>query len=644
MGKNLLLWLVIGLTMMSLFNMFSAPMQKAEKMAYSTYIEKVDNGMVETATIKDNLVNGQYRDNSGELKNYNVTVPGNDTALSQRLLDQHVVINVKAPDEVPFLLSILISWFPMLLLIGVWVFFMRQMQGGGKGGAMGFGKSKAKLLNENTAKVTFEDVAGCDEAKQEVTEVIEFLRDPSKFTRLGGKLPKGVLLVGPPGTGKTLLARAIAGEAEVPFFSISGSDFVEMFVGVGASRVRDMFEQAKKHAPCIIFVDEIDAMGRHRGAGVGGGNDEREQTLNQMLVEMDGFESNEGVILVAATNRPDVLDPALLRPGRFDRQVVVPRPDLLGREQILKVHMRKVPLSSDVNGKELARGTPGFSGADLANLVNEAALNAARFDRDKVMRADFETAKDKVMMGTERRSMLISDDQKETTAYHEAGHTLVAKHLKNADPVHKVSIIPRGQALGITMQMPEEDRFNHDKEYLLDQISIMMGGRLGEELVLGQMTTGASNDFERATQLARNMVTQWGMSELGPMVYGEREHEPFLGRDITRQTNISEETARKIDGVVRKIIEENYDRAKLLLEEHMDQLHLLAKGLIKYETLDTTDIDRVMEGKEPLLIKDAEQKSSATPPPSEEPEAKVDVGDDEKKSSGDEAGQASKTS
>ncbi len=639
MGKNVLLWVVIGLTMMSLFNMFSAPMPKTDKMAYSTFVEKVDKGMVETATIKDNLLVGQYRDTSGELKNFNVTVPNNDSTLTKRLLDQHVVVNVKEKDEVPFFLSVLISWFPMLLLIGVWVFFMRQMQGGGKGGAMGFGKSKAKLLNQDSARATFEDVAGCDEAKQEVTEVIEFLREPSKFTRLGGKIPKGVLLVGPPGTGKTLLARAIAGEADVPFFSISGSDFVEMFVGVGASRVRDMFEQAKKHAPCIIFVDEIDAMGRHRGAGIGGGNDEREQTLNQMLVEMDGFESNEGVILVAATNRPDVLDPALLRPGRFDRQVVVPRPDLLGREQILKVHMRKVPLSSDVNGKELARGTPGFSGADLANLVNEAALNAARYDRDKVTRDDFETAKDKVMMGTERRSMIISDDQKKTTAYHEAGHTLVAKHLKTADPVHKVSIIPRGQALGITMQLPEEDRFNHDKEYLLDQIAIMMGGRLGEELVLGQMTTGASNDFERATQLARNMVTQWGMSELGPMVYGEREHEPFLGREITRQTNISEETARKIDSVVRNLIEDNYERAKKILEKHIDQLHLLAKALIKYETLDTTDIDRVMEGKEPLLIKEYEEPPKSSKKPPEEPSENVDIGSDAKgdKPSGDEA-------
>jgi len=640
MGKNVLLWLVIGLTMMSLFNMFSSPIAKGEKMAYSTFVEKISQGMVETATIKDREVVGQFRDASGELKNFDVTVP-NDPNLYQRLLDQHVMVNVKAKDEVPFFLSILISWFPMLLLIGVWVFFMRQMQGGGKGGAMSFGKSRAKLLNENTNRVTFEDVAGCDEAKQEVTEVIEFLRDPSKFTRLGGKIPKGVLLVGPPGTGKTLLARAIAGEAEVPFFSISGSDFVEMFVGVGASRVRDMFEQAKKSAPCIIFMDEIDAMGRHRGAGIGGGNDEREQTLNQLLVEMDGFESNEGVILVAATNRPDVLDPALLRPGRFDRQVVVPRPDLLGREQILKVHMRKVPLASDVNARELAQGTPGFSGADLANLVNEAALNAARYDRDKVMRADFESAKDKVMMGTERRSMIISEDQKKTTAYHEAGHTLVAKHLKTADPVHKVSIIPRGQALGVTMQLPEEDRFNHDRDFLLDQIAIMMGGRLGEELVLGQMTTGASNDFERATQLARNMVTQWGMSdELGPMVYGEREHEPFLGREITRQTNISEETARKIDAVVRKLIEDNYGRAKSILEEHMDQLHLLAKALIKYETLDTTDIDRAMEGKAPLLIKEAEIPPSSGKKPPEEPSAKVDISDDnDAEPSGDEAEQ-----
>ena len=611
-GKNLLLWLIIGITMVSLFNMFNPPVKPGEGMTYSAFIEKVDGDMVDTARIKEHEVSGQYRNLQGELRTYQVTIP-DDPTLTQRLIDHHVEVNVSKPEEVPFILSVLISWFPMLLLIAVWVFFMRQMQGGGRGGAMSFGKSKAKLLSQNTNRVTFTDVAGCDEAKQEVTEVIEFLRDPSKFTRLGGKIPKGVLLVGPPGTGKTLLARAIAGEADVPFFTISGSDFVEMFVGVGASRVRDMFEQAKKSAPCIVFVDEIDAMGRHRGAGIGGGNDEREQTLNQMLVEMDGFETNEGVILVAATNRPDVLDPALLRPGRFDRQVVVPRPDLKGREEILRVHMRKVPLSSDVEVKALARGTPGFSGADLANLVNEAALNAARFGADKVGNADFETAKDKVMMGTERRSMIISDEQKKTTAYHEAGHTLVAKYLKTADPVHKVSIIPRGQALGVTMQLPLEDRFNHDAEYLRDQIAIMMGGRLGEELVLDQKTTGASNDFERATQLARNMVTQWGMSdELGPMVYGEREHEPFLGREITRQTNISEETARKIDGVVRKMVDANYNRAKDILVEHMDQLHMLAQALIEYETLDGQEIDDVMAGKS--LHRTERQKADKAPP------------------------------
>jgi len=570
---------------------------------------------VETATIKDHQVVGQYRNTQGELKSYQVQVPPDDGMLTKRLLDNHVVVNVQEPEQVPFFLSVLISWFPMLLLIAVWVFFMRQMQGAGKGGALSFGKSRAKMLTENKNRVTFEDVAGCDEAKQEVTEVIEFLRDPSKFTRLGGKIPKGVLLVGPPGTGKTLLARAIAGEAEVPFFSISGSDFVEMFVGVGASRVRDMFDQAKKQAPCIVFIDEIDAMGRHRGAGIGGGNDEREQTLNQLLVEMDGFESNEGVILVAATNRPDVLDPALLRPGRFDRQVVVPTPDIGGREQILKVHMRKVPLSTDVEVKMLARGTPGFSGADLANLVNEAALNAARLGRDKVSKADFETAKDKVMMGAERRSMILSDEQKRTTAYHEAGHTLVAKNLKHADPVHKVSIIPRGRALGVTMQLPVEDRFNHDREYLEDQISIMMGGRLGEELVLKQMTTGASNDFERATKLARNMVTMWGMSEsMGPMVYGDRDEEIFLGREVTRHQNVSEDTARAIDGEVRRLIDTNYARAKKILTDHMDQLHYLAEALIEYETLEDDEIDQIMAGKK--LHREVPPEKPHAPPPS----------------------------
>jgi len=618
-AKNLLLWLVIGITMVSLFNMFNPPLKSGESMSYSAFIEKVDGDMVETAKIREHDVSGQYRNLQGDLRTYQVTIP-EDSGLTKRLIDHHVEVNVSKPEEVPFLLSVLISWFPMLLLIAVWVFFMRQMQGGGRGGAMSFGKSRAKLLTQNTAKVTFSDVAGCDEAKQEVTEVIEFLREPSRFTRLGGKIPKGVLLVGPPGTGKTLLARAIAGEADVPFFTISGSDFVEMFVGVGASRVRDMFEQAKKSAPCIVFVDEIDAMGRHRGAGIGGGNDEREQTLNQMLVEMDGFEANEGVILVAATNRPDVLDPALLRPGRFDRQVVVPRPDLHGREEILHVHMRKMPLSSNVDVKVLARGTPGFSGADLANLVNEAALNAARFGADKVGNADFETAKDKVMMGTERRSMLLSDEQKKTTAYHEGGHTLVAKYLKNADPVHKVSIIPRGMALGVTMQLPEEDRYNHHRDYLEDQIAIMMGGRLGEELVLGQMTTGASNDFERATQLARNMVTLWGMSDtLGPMVYGEKEQELFLGREVTRTQNVSEQTAQKIDVQVRKLIDGNYARAKKILEEHMDQLHLLAEALIEFETLDGPEIDDVMAGKalhraEPRQAKKPPQDPSASAP------------------------------
>lgn len=503
MGKNLILWLVIGLTMMSLFNMFNAPVSKSHTMTYSAFMDKVEQGSVEMVTIQDKRLTGQYRDMKGMTSTFVVQVP-NDPNLVQRLLDNKVEVDVKPQEEMPFLLSILISWFPMLLLIAVWVFFMRQMQGGGKGGAMSFGKSKAKLLNENTARVTFEDVAGCDEAKQEVTEVIEFLRDPSKFTRLGGKIPKGVLLVGPPGTGKTLLARAIAGEADVPFFSISGSDFVEMFVGVGASRVRDMFEQGKKNAPCIIFIDEIDAMGRHRGAGIGGGNDEREQTLNQLLVEMDGFESNEGVILVAATNRPDVLDPALLRPGRFDRQVVVPRPDLLGRQQILKVHMKKVPLNSDVDVKVLARGTPGFSGADLANLVNEAALNAARYDRDKVGNDDFENAKDKVMMGAERRSMVMSEDEKRLTAYHEAGHALVGIHMPKHDPLHKVTIIPRGRALGVTMNLPERDRLSQSRIELESRLASLFGGRVAEELVFGEenITTGAGHDIQQATSMA----------------------------------------------------------------------------------------------------------------------------------------------
>jgi len=634
--KNVLLWLVIGLTMVSLFNMFNAPIGQGETMSYTAFIDKIEAGQVETAVISGQEVSGQYRNVAGDLRPYHARVP-NDPNLLQRLLDQKVEVNVKKAEEMPFFLSVLISWFPMLLLIAVWIFFMRQMQSGGRG-ALSFGKSKAKLLNENTNRVTFEDVAGCDEAKQEVTEIIDFLRDSSKFTRLGGKIPKGALLVGPPGTGKTLLAKAIAGEAEVPFFTISGSDFVEMFVGVGASRVRDMFEQAKKQSPCIVFIDEIDAMGRHRGAGIGGGNDEREQTLNQLLVEMDGFEPNEGVILIAATNRPDVLDPALLRPGRFDRRIVVPRPDILGREQILKVHMRDVPLAKDVETSILARGTPGFSGADLANLINEAALNAARFGKKNVFMSDFEMAKDKVMMGTERRSMLLSDEQKRTTAYHEGGHTLVAKSVKHADPVHKVSIIPRGQALGVTMQLPEEDKYNHDVDYLNDQIAIMMGGRIAEELVLNQMTTGASNDIERATQIARNMVTMWGMSkELGPMVYGEREEEVFLGREITRRQNVSEDTAQKIDAEIHKLIDDNYQRAKQILTSQIDRLHLLANALIEYETLDTHEIDLVLAGKK--LDRSPHLKKTKKTPPPDKPTASAPSAKTRKAHTAKEAGQ-----
>jgi len=642
MGKNLLLWVVIGLTMMSVFNMFTVPGGKPESMTYSAFIEHVNQGAVEQVTISDQQVKGQYRDLSGEMKSFSLQVP-NDPNMMQKLLDNQVEVDVKAPAEVPFLLSILISWFPMLLLIGVWIFFMRQMQGGGKGGAMGFGKSKAKLLTENSNRVTFEDVAGCDEAKQEVTEVIEFLRDPSKFTRLGGKIPKGVLLVGPPGTGKTLLGRAIAGEAEVPFFSISGSDFVEMFVGVGASRVRDMFEQAKKHAPCIVFVDEIDAMGRHRGAGVGGGNDEREQTLNQLLVEMDGFEANEGVILVAATNRPDVLDPALLRPGRFDRQVVVGNADLNGRAQILKVHMKKVPLASDVDVKVIARGTPGFSGAELANLVNEAALNAARFDRDKVFAADFDEAKDKVMMGTERRSMAMTEDEKKLTAYHEGGHALVAIHCPASDPIHKMTIIPRGQALGMVMRLPEKDEYSQSREKMHDSLAIAMGGRVAEELIFGydKVTSGASSDIQMATNLARSMVTKWGLSDkLGPLLYTENEQEVFLGRSVSQQQNVSDETARLIDAEIRSFVDASYERAKKILTDHIDDLHKLAGAALEYETLSGDEINAILAGKE--IRKTGEAFDNVNPPKKggdvSEEENHVDM-DDSAKTSGDEAGQ-----
>lgn len=503
-------------------------------------------------------------------------------------------------EEQSFLASIFISWFPMLILIGVWIFFMRQMQGGGKGGAFSFGKSKARMLDSSNNNVTFADVAGCDEAKEEVTEIVDYLKDPSRYQRLGGRIPRGVLLVGSPGTGKTLLAKAIAGEAKVPFFTISGSDFVEMFVGVGAARVRDMFENAKKNSPCIIFIDEIDAVGRQRGAGLGGGNDEREQTLNQMLVEMDGFDTNSSVIVIAATNRPDVLDPALLRPGRFDRQVVVPLPDIRGREQILKVHMRKIPVGADVDESVLARGTPGFSGADLANLVNEAALFAARRNGRVVAMEDFERAKDKIMMGAERKAMVMSEDEKRNTAYHESGHALVARLMPKSDPVHKVTIIPRGRALGLTMQLPAEDHYSYDKQYLLSRIAILFGGRIAEEVFMHQMTTGASNDFERATQMARDMVVRYGMSDvMGPMVYGENENEVFLGRFVTQSKHISESTMEKVDAEVRRIIDEQYAIARKLIESHQEEMHKMAHALLEWETIDAEQIDDIMNGKDP---------------------------------------------
>ncbi len=613
MSKNLLLWIVIGMTMMSVFNMFSSPMGgKTQSMSYTAFIEKVDQGVVDDITIQDKQAVGHYRDASGNVTRFELELP-DDPALVQRLIDAKVEVTASHREESIFL-TILISWFPMLLLIGVWIFFMRQMQGGGKGGAMGFGKSKAKLLTEHKDRVTFDDVAGCDEAKQEVTEVIEFLRDPSKFTRLGGKIPKGILLVGPPGTGKTLLGRAIAGEAEVPFFSISGSDFVEMFVGVGASRVRDMFEQAKKQSPCIIFVDEIDAMGRHRGAGLGGGNDEREQTLNQLLVEMDGFEANEGVILVAATNRPDVLDPALLRPGRFDRQVTVGNPDLAGRIAILKVHMKKVPLSSDVDVKALARGTPGFSGADLANLVNEAALSAARYNRDKVTNQDFEESKDKVMMGAERRSMAMTEEEKALTAYHEAGHALVGIHSPKHDPLHKVTIIPRGRALGVTMNLPERDRLSQSRIELESRLASLFGGRVAEELVFGKenITTGAGHDIQQATKIAKAMVTEYGFSDrLGRLRFSENEEEVFLGRSVTQSKHISDKTAQLIDEEVRSFVDIAEEKARFILTEHRDELEIIAQGLLEYETLSGKEVAALLKG-EKISRKDDNNKPSST--------------------------------
>lgn len=608
--KNLALWLVISLMVILLFNMFHQPQQSTQEITYSQFLSSVQKREVSNVTVQGDHIFGTYVNG----KTFRTFAP-RDSELIRNLRDHGVEIQAKPQEDSPWYMTILISWFPMLLLIGVWIFFMRQMQMGG-GKAMSFGKSRARLLNETSKKVTFEDVAGVDEAKEELEEVVEFLKDPRKFTRLGGRIPKGVLLVGAPGTGKTLLARAIAGEAGVPFFTISGSDFVEMFVGVGASRVRDLFMQGKKNAPCIIFIDEIDAVGRHRGAGLGGGHDEREQTLNQLLVEMDGFESNEGVILIAATNRPDVLDPALLRPGRFDRQVVVPVPDIRGRESILKVHTSKKPLGSDVDVRTLAKGTPGFSGADLENMVNEAALLAARKNKDFIDMVDFEAAKDKVMMGLERKSMILSEEEKRTTAYHEAGHALVARLLPGADPLHKVTIIPRGRALGLTQQLPQDDRHTYSREYLLDSISILMGGRVAEELVFNQRTTGAANDIERATQLARRMVCEWGMSDaMGPLSFGKREEQVFLGRDIAQHRDFSEQTAVEIDREVRRIVEDNYQRARGIVQDHLDLLHKIAQALLEKETLDLKDIDAILSEANPELVEKIAVLSSGASPP-----------------------------
>ena len=597
--RNLGIWVVVALMLFTLFNMFNTPSgnQGGSDVTFSQFIAEVDAGLVSDVVIAGDAITGRYGSGGG----FSTYAPPNDPTLVTRLQERGVNISVRPENNGPTLLGVLISWFPMLLLIGVWVFFMRQMQGGA-GRAMGFGKSKAKLLNEASGRVTFEDVAGIDEAKDDLQEIVDFLKDPSKFQRLGGRIPKGALLVGPPGTGKTLLARAIAGEANVPFFTISGSDFVEMFVGVGASRVRDMFEQAKSNAPCIIFIDEIDAVGRHRGAGLGGGNDEREQTLNQLLVEMDGFEATESIILIAATNRPDVLDPALLRPGRFDRQVVVPNPDIIGREKILKVHMKKTPLASDVDARVIARGTPGFSGADLANLVNEAALLAARRGKRLVFMSEFEDAKDKVMMGSERRSMVMSEEEKKLTAYHEGGHALVAINMEASDPVHKATIIPRGRALGMVMRLPERDLISVTRARLKADLAVAMGGRIAEELIFGheKVTSGASSDIQMATNMAKAMVTQYGMSEdLGPLAYGGNEQEVFLGHSVARTQNMSEETQKRIDSEVRRLVEEGYKTAENILKEKMDDLHKIATGLLEYETLSGDEILGLLKGEPP---------------------------------------------
>ena len=609
-AKNVGIWLVIALVLMTVFQQFSSRQASANTVNYSQFMDDVKQGQVKSAYVEGRTI----RWVSGEGKKFTTYSPGTDLWLISDLLKYGVTIEAKPEEEPSMLMNIFISWFPMLLLIGVWVFFMRQMQGGGRGGAFSFGKSRARMLDENSNPITFADVAGVDEAKEEVGELVEFLRDPTKFQKLGGRIPRGVLMVGNPGTGKTLLARAIAGEAKVPFFSISGSDFVEMFVGVGAARVRDMFDQAKKSAPCIVFIDEIDAVGRQRGAGLGGGNDEREQTLNQLLVEMDGFEGNAGVIVIAATNRPDVLDPALIRPGRFDRQVVVPLPDIRGREQILLIHMRKVPIAPDVKADIIARGTPGMSGADLANLVNEAALFAARSNKRLVDMDDFERAKDKIFMGAERRSMVMSDEERLNTAYHESGHALVAKLMPKSDPVHKVTIIPRGRALGVTMQLPEQDRYAYDRVYLLSRISVLFGGRIAEEVFMNQMTTGASNDFERATQMARDIVTRYGMSDaLGPMVYGENEGEVFLGRSITTHKNMSETTMQKVDAEIRRIIDEQYGLARKLIEDNRDKVEAMTKALLEYETIDSDQINDIMAGLPPRPPKPTQSTTASKP-------------------------------
>lgn len=618
LGKNILIWVVICFGLLTAFNYMNKRGQDSTQVPYSQFMADVVANKVMSVEMEGMPLRGQWirgkRSDGSAFSTYSPL----DIYLVDTLIKHNVKFSVKPEEEQSFLVSLFVSWFPMLLFVGLWVFFMRQMQGGGKGGAFSFGKSRARMLDENSNVVTFADVAGCDEAKEEVQEIVDFLKDPSKFQSLGGRIPKGVLMVGSPGTGKTLLARAIAGEAKVPFFSISGSDFVEMFVGVGAARVRDMFEQAKKNSPCIIFIDEIDAVGRQRGAGLGGGNDEREQTLNQMLVEMDGFEATQSVIVIAATNRPDVLDPALLRPGRFDRQVVVPLPDIRGREQILHVHMRKVPIANDVRADILARGTPGFSGADLANLVNEAALFAARGNKRLVDMHDFEKAKDKIMMGAERRSMVMDEEEKRNTAYHESGHAVLGKLLPKCDPVHKVTIIPRGRALGVTMSLPEKDRWSYDREYLMQTIAMMFGGRIAEEIFMNQMTNGASNDIERATDLVRKMVTQWGMSDaLGPIAYGENEGEVFLGRSVTTHKSLSETTMQKVDAEIHRIIDEQYRLARKLLEDNRDKVEAMTKALLEWETIDADQINDIMAGQPPRPPK----PTSSQPPFSDTPPA-----------------------